>query len=590
MSANLFAVSNEYAPLPEVPPVITTPHLELVPPVEPDEPDDVKPSSLAGGFQLRAHQARAVNAVRDAFKRENPERVRRTLVVHPTASGKTFVMAELARRAMDAGNDVLWVIPAGPPVDNLAEDGMEAMQRIGRVALVEKAEKDALPQYIHNFEEKRGQTIICSAPSLRGERLARWVPVLRNPLILIDEAHFGPTQTIFNILDCWPRSFVVGFTATPDRADGKSLGCIFQSLADEYKLVDAIQEGRLVKPLACPIITDPPIDLKNIKITADGDFDDDELEQLIIDNMERLVSEAKPALLGRKTLAFTPNIQSAFALSEAFKQVGLKSTYIASKDVDGRPMSKEKRRDIIKAFEAGHYDILCNPILLSTGFNCPMVDCIANFRPTKSRSRYAQIVGRAMRLYGDKDHCLIVDFACDGHDLVSIVDLYDDTTRDKEVVARAKEIMKEGKQADPQKALELAEEEHSIRLEKMLQLRERQATAARRVYDPLAAMSLLGVAPSHKEGQWFQSRPADERDKAYLNKVFNKTRQNVDVEQMSYYTAKNLKKKALERQKKGLCTINQIALLISRGLPPHEAQGVKFSEVNAVLQQLQGAR
>ena len=588
----------------ETTPADTLPGVALPSIYEPIEPSE-EPSSTSepafvdeapvraqGSFSLREHQSRAVQNVVQQFSKSNPERVKSTLVVHPTGTGKTFIMGDLARRANDVDVDCVWLIPAGPPIDELARAGMLAMSRLGRTAIREQADLDGLAHFMARREGGKGLTVIASAPTLRGARLERWARAFEGrkpPLILIDEAHFAPTKTIRDILEVFPRSRVVGFTATPDRADGQPLGEIFQSLADEYTLAQAIQDERIVQPLWCPIQTDPLIDLKNIRIADDGDFNAGDLEATILDNMERLVSEAKPAISGRKTLAFTPNIESAWSLCEGLKQVGVKAAFLASCDPHGTPFPVEKRREIIEHFEANRFDVLCNPILLSTGFDCPLVDCILNLRPTKSRARYTQIVGRALRLYPGKSHGLIVDFACDGHQLVTPVDLFDTSSISSEVSERAKELMRDGEN-NPQRALELAGEEHALDLRRHLQLRERQAQAVRRVYNPLETMNLLGIAPKTKEGSWYASTPADDRDKAFLNKIFNKKKQVVDVDALSYYAAKDMCRTVRKRMDKGLCSINQISLLVKLGMAPEAAAQVKFGEVNAKVAELEGGR
>ena len=50
----------------------------------------------------------------------------------------------------------------------------------------------------------------------------------------------------------------------------------------------------------------------------------------------------------------------------------------------------EDRAEILADFDAGKYDVLCNSMLLTEGWDCPSVDCVVVLRPTKIRSLYQQ--------------------------------------------------------------------------------------------------------------------------------------------------------------------------------------------------------
>lgn len=64
----------------------------------------------------------------------------------------------------------------------------------------------------------------------------------------------------------------------------------------------------------------------------------------------------------------------------------------------------------MRAFHDGRYNVLCNAMLLTEGYDEPSVDCIVILRPTKSRALYAQMVGRGTRLCDGKEELLLLDF------------------------------------------------------------------------------------------------------------------------------------------------------------------------------------
>ena len=73
----------------------------------------------------------------------------------------------------------------------------------------------------------------------------------------------------------------------------------------------------------------------------------------------------------------------------------------------------------------GCYNVLCNSMLLTEGWDCPTVDCIVVLRPTKIRSLYSQMVGRGTRLSPGKDNLLLLDFLwlTERHELCHPADL-----------------------------------------------------------------------------------------------------------------------------------------------------------------------
>jgi type I site-specific restriction endonuclease len=106
--------------------------------------------------------------------------------------------------------------------------------------------------------------------------------------------------------------------------------------------------------------------------------------------------------MDRKTLVFLPLIKTSQKFTEILKSKGFNAAEVNGNSVD--------RTEKLKDFEAGRYNILCNSMLLTEGYDCPSIDCIVMLRPTKIRSLYSQCIGRGTRLYPDKDHLLLLDF------------------------------------------------------------------------------------------------------------------------------------------------------------------------------------
>ena len=98
--------------------------------------------------------------------------------------------------------------------------------------------------------------------------------------------------------------------------------------------------------------------------------------------------------MNRKTVVFLPLI----ATSQKFRDILEKRGFRAA-EVNG---DSEDRAEILADFEAGKYNVLCNSMLLTEGWDCPSVDCIVVLRPTKVRGLYCQMVGRGTRLSPDR--------------------------------------------------------------------------------------------------------------------------------------------------------------------------------------------
>ena len=72
--------------------------------------------------------------------------------------------------------------------------------------------------------------------------------------------------------------------------------------------------------------------------------------------------------------------------------------------------NSQDRAEILADFDAGKYNVLCNAMLLTEGWDCPAVDCVVMLRATKIRALYCQCVGRGTRLSPGKKELLLLDF------------------------------------------------------------------------------------------------------------------------------------------------------------------------------------
>ena len=193
----------------------------------------------------------------------------------------------------------------------------------------------------------------------------------------------------------------MGVTATPDRGDMKNLGSVFESLAYEYTLPKAIKEGYLspIKAITIPL----KVDLTGVGVQS-GDFKAGDLGTALDPYLDSIAEEMEKYCKDKKTVVFLPLVKTSQKFRDILNNHGFRAA-----EVNG---DSQDRAEILEDYAAGKYDVLCNSMLLTEGWDCPSVDCIVVLRPTKVRSLYCQMVGRGTRLSPDtgKDHLLLLDF------------------------------------------------------------------------------------------------------------------------------------------------------------------------------------
>ena len=424
----------------------------------------------------------------------------RTLLVLPTGTGKTIVFASLAADQVRAGDRVLILAHRG----ELLEQAADKLQRsTGLVSAVEKAESTCLDSWY--------RVVVGSVQTLqRPARLERF-PRDYFGTIIIDEAHHAITDGYRRILEHFSAAKVLGVTATPDRGDMRNLGEVFDSLAFEYKLTDAIKDGYLCRIMAQTVPL--RLDISAVALSG-GDYAVGDLGTALDPYLEQIAAEMARRCKSRKTVVFLPLIKTSQKFRDLLNTYGFRAA-----EVNGQ---SDDRRQVLADFDAGKYNVLCNSMLLTEGWDCPSVDCVVVLRPTKVRSLYSQMVGRGTRLSPGKTDLLLLDFLwmTDKHELCRPADL---VCEDRTVARQMTEHLAEtGCPEDIEEAAAQAGEDVVAQREEALakQLAEQRRKKAKLV-DPLQyemsiqAEDLSGYVPAFG----WEAGPPSEQQTAALEKL-----------------------------------------------------------------------
>lgn len=488
-------------------------------------------------MELRPYQQEAREAVENQWAEGN----RRTLLVLPTGCGKTIVFAKIAEDCVRLGQRVLILAHRGELLDQAAD---KIMQSTGLRCAMEKAADTSIDSW-YRVTVGSVQTL------MREKRLNQFEPDYFGAVI-IDEAHHCVSDSYQRVLEHFDSANVLGVTATPDRGDMRNLGTYFESLAYEYSLPRAIREGYLspIKALTVPL----KLDLSGVSISA-GDFKAGDLGDALDPYLYQIAEEMEKYCRDRKTVVFLPLVKTSQKFRDILREHGFRAAEVNGESRD--------RAEVLADFDSGKYNVLCNSMLLTEGWDCPSVDCVVVLRPTKVRSLYSQMVGRGTRLYPGKDHLLLLDFLwhTERHELCHPASLI---CENEEVAQKMTEnIENDGMPVDLEEAEKTASEDVVAQREEALakQLREMR-NRKRKLVDPLQfemsiqAEDLTGYVPSFG----WEMAPPSEKQVRTLEKL------SIFPDQIDNAgKAVKLLERLDVRRQEGLTTPKQIRFLEGKG-------------------------
>ncbi len=345
---------------------------------------------------LRPRQKIFVKKCCDALRKH-----KNTLGVANTGFGKTVALSAILGNRLKRGKALIMAHR-----DELTAQNSNTFSKIN----------PNIPISFFNASTKnfKGQTVFSMVQTLsRDENLAE-LPSF--DMVVIDEAHHAPSFSYRKVIDAAYRKNkkleLLGVTATPERSDSKGLKGIFNNVADIVTIGEMVRAGHLVEPRAMVVDIGTQNQLRRVKKTA-NEYNQAEVEaiQNTTFNNTQIVEKWMETASDRQTVVFCSTIKHAQDVAEAFSDAGIKAKTIHGK------LGKKERSERLRAFDRGDIQILCNPAVLTEGWDSPICSCVVLLRISSHKSTMIQMVGRGLRKinpqqYPDvrKRDCLILDF------------------------------------------------------------------------------------------------------------------------------------------------------------------------------------
>lgn len=308
-------------------------------------------------YKLRGYQEELISRIRQSLANGHHH----IIVQSPPRTGKTVVMAEIAKRATDRGNAVCFIIHR----------------------------REVLEQAKATFQEQGVDPDLLEAGMVQS--LTRHVDTMQAPeVILIDEAHHALAKSYTRILEAFPQAYVLLFTATPVRTGRNQL----DQIADDIivgKSIKKLTSMGFLAPFKYYAAKDKDVDDQKLRRSSTGDYVTASIEDAVSHKIySHTVDEYLDKAGGKQAVVYTYSVEAAYHLAAEFNARGIKAEAI---DATTRP---QVRDTAVKKFRDQQLKVLVNVNLFTEGIDLPNVDCVIMVRPTMSLALYMQFSMRCL--------------------------------------------------------------------------------------------------------------------------------------------------------------------------------------------------
>jgi len=533
-------------------------------------------------MKLRNYQQAAVTAVFESWKSS-----RSVLVSMATGLGKTVILSEIIRRLLHErpGERVMVLAHRS----ELIEQGQATIHRLtGADVQMEMADFRAEPMFGQEPEVVVSTIQTQTAGGDGRERMRKFDPADFG-CVIVDECHHAVSQSYRDCLAWYRRNpglCVLGLTATPDRGDAVALGHVFDAVAFEYTIADAIDDGWLV-PIRQRFVKVESLDFSSVSANG-GDLNQVELAEVLEDerNLHGIAAPLLEIAGTRPTVVFAASVKQAERLAEILNRGGIgRAEWVCGKT------DKEKRRRIVEDYRAGRIRFLVNVACFTEGFDAANTAVVAIAQPTKARSRYAQEIGRGLRPSPEtadrlgeletpaarkaliaasaKPSCLVIDFVGNAgrHKLVTCGDILGGKDLPEDTGERTRRIVEaEGGEMDAAEAVRKAADEIA---------REKAAAAKRRAFIQATAKFVatavdpfdLADIPVVDGAKALAHSRLGARKLSVKQQDILRSRLKVNPDEHTYEECRALLDDSFRRYNLGLASLMQLKCLRQHGIP-----------------------
>lgn len=312
-------------------------------------------------FKLFDYQQRLVDETRQKLAEGNHG----VLIVSPPGSGKSVIIAEIARLTVAKGGQVMFFVHR----------------------------QELVNQITQSFQKQDVDLMHCTIMTV-GKIVNRLGKLPKPNLIICDESQHSRAKSYLKIFDYYKDVPRLGFTGSPWRMNGKGFDDIYSAMVEGQNVTWLIQHHHLApyKYYSIKLVDD-----SKLKKSSTGDYTnnsiDDAIGKTIFGDVVKTYREKVP---GQQAIVYAHDIEHSQATAAAFCAAGIEAVHADAKT------PKTKRDQIMRDFKSGSIKVLCNVDLISEGFDVPDCSVVIMLRPTESLVLDIQQSMRCMRYKPNK--------------------------------------------------------------------------------------------------------------------------------------------------------------------------------------------
>ncbi|WP_099960221.1 DEAD/DEAH box helicase [Latilactobacillus sakei] len=317
-------------------------------------------------YQLHPYQIKLVEQARQELRKGNKS----CLLVSPAGSGKSVVIAEIARLTTLKGGRVMFMVHR----------------------------QELINQIMESFKANSVDLNLCTVMTV-GKIRNRLDSLPVPNLIITDETHHSLAKTYRDIYEHYANVPRLGFSATPWRLNGKGLGDVYDAMI-EGPDVQWLIDNHYLAPFDYYSVN--LIDESKLSKSSTGDYSNKSIDEAVGHTIYGdVVKTYRDKVDGQQAIVYAHSIAFSKQIAKQFRDAGINAAHCDSK-------TPQRERDkIMTDFKKGTLKVLSNCDLISEGYNVPDCSCVIMLRPTESLVLFIQQSMRCMRFKPGKQATII---------------------------------------------------------------------------------------------------------------------------------------------------------------------------------------